>query len=176
MAMQAGIVLILHLHTNRRSELHNAGELFVVRVEDRPSHEDMPPDFSFAFLKPAAPIVETPTFKMIIFSGAIHAAPGGPGSIAALPPRPDPQAPNPMPYFPTNLGLSAANEHLLVVLRLQVLETGKIGRAVIENSSGLPQLDALAITFVKRWHFIPAMIAGVPKPDWISVEVLFKSH
>ncbi len=63
-----------------------------------------------------------------------------------------------------------------VVLRVQVLASGKPGEIQIQKSSGRQQLDDAALAAVKRWSFVPAKQGDVAQVGWVSVPIDFKIH
>ena len=63
-----------------------------------------------------------------------------------------------------------------VVLRVQVLASGKPGEIQIQKSSGRQQLDDAALAAVKRWSFVPSKRGDVAQDGWVSVPIDFKIH
>ncbi|SEB71802.1 outer membrane transport energization protein TonB [Pseudomonas mohnii] len=61
-----------------------------------------------------------------------------------------------------------------VLLRVQVLPSGKPGEIQIQKSSGRQQLDDAALNAVKRWSFVPAKQGDVAQVGWVSVPIDFK--
>ena len=61
-----------------------------------------------------------------------------------------------------------------VLLRVQVLASGKPGDIQIQKSSGRQQLDDAALAAVKRWSFVPAKQGDVAQDGWVSVPIDFK--
>ncbi|PWB30660.1 energy transducer TonB [Pseudomonas sp. SDI] len=61
-----------------------------------------------------------------------------------------------------------------VLLRVQVLASGKPGAIQIQQSSGRQQLDDAALAAVKRWSFVPAKQGDVAQDGWVSVPIDFK--
>lgn len=96
-------------------------------------------------------------------------------SILSLPPRPDPLKMNPAPHLPSLPAFAAqSGRHLVVILRVFVLEDGRIGDTSVSGSSGYRELDELARKFVRaNWQFLPALSSGHPVRDWTTVEVQF---
>ena len=56
----------------------------------------------------------------------------------------------------------------VVLLMVEILADGRVGRIVVSRSSGLPSLDAAAATQVSRWRFEPARLPA----DGKAVRVL----
>ncbi|WP_347903176.1 energy transducer TonB [Pseudomonas purpurea] len=99
------------------------------------------------------------------------------------PPAPAPVTPasanaaylkNPAPEYPS-LAQRRGWEGT-VLLRVQVLASGKPGEIQIQKSSGRQQLDDAALTAVKRWSFVPAKQGDVAQDGWVSVPIDFKIH
>ena len=63
-----------------------------------------------------------------------------------------------------------------VLLRVQVLASGKPGEIQVQKSSGRQQLDDAALAAVKRWSFVPAKQGDVAQDGWVSVPIDFKIH
>jgi protein TonB len=61
-----------------------------------------------------------------------------------------------------------------VLLRVEVLASGKPGQIQIQKSSGRDALDAAALAAVKRWSFVPAKQGDVAQSGWVSVPIDFK--
>ena len=68
--------------------------------------------------------------------------------------EPVPEDANKAPEYPRRA--RRRGEQGLVVLRLDVLETGRVGGAVVHRTSGYPLLDQAALRAVKRWRYHPA--------------------
>jgi len=126
-------------------------------------------------LKPAADLVELPEIE--IEEPPTPAALTEISGVVAsqiLPPRPDPTHANPPVGIPAPLRQLA--EKASALLRVLVLANGEIGDAQIAKSSGNPELDRLAIAFVKaNWRFQPAAYLGRAVQDWTTVAVAFKT-
>lgn len=58
-------------------------------------------------------------------------------------------------------------------LRFEVLASGKVGRMLIERSSGNDALDQAAIEAVKTWQFDPARRGREAVTVWVSIPVRF---
>ena len=111
-------------------------------------------------------------------------APPQPPAPVAAPPAPAAPAPvtpasanaaylkNPAPEYPP-LAQRRGWEGT-VLLRVQVLPSGKPGEIQIQKSSGRQQLDDAALNAVKRWSFVPAKQGDVAQVGWVSVPIDFK--
>ncbi|UUQ67385.1 energy transducer TonB [Pseudomonas fuscovaginae UPB0736] len=114
--------------------------------------------------------------------------PPAPPQPAAPPAPPAPPAPAPVTPASANAAYlkSPAPEYPslaqrrgwegTVVLRVQVLASGKPGEIQIQKSSGRQQLDDAALAAVKRWSFVPAKQGDVAQVGWVSVPIDFKIH
>src|SRR5574341_561715 len=79
---------------------------------------------------------------------------------------------NPKPKYPM---IARRNGYEgAVLLRIWVLEDGKVGKTAIEQSSGHEILDKSAIEAVTNWIFIPGKRDGVPFPSWVTVPIKFQ--
>ncbi len=124
-------------------------------------------------VKPVAKPVEQPAPPVPALPVAAPAAPA--------PPAPKPVTPasasagylrNPAPEYPS-LAMRRGWEGT-VLLRVQVLASGKPGEIQIQKSSGRDQLDDAALAAVKRWSFVPAKQGDVAQDGWVSVPIDFK--
>jgi protein TonB len=61
-----------------------------------------------------------------------------------------------------------------VVLHVEILQSGGVGRIEIRQSSGHDMLDQAAIKAVTRARFAPARISGAPITAWADVPIRFK--
>ncbi|MCX7826904.1 MAG: energy transducer TonB, partial [Verrucomicrobiae bacterium] len=62
----------------------------------------------------------------------------------------------------------------VVVLRVEVLQDGRVGRVELAQSSGHDILDESAIKAVHHWRFHPAKYGDMPIACFIDVPVRFK--
>lgn len=99
----------------------------------------------------------------------------------AAPPAPAPVTPpsanaaylkNPAPEYPQMA--QRRGWEGTVLLRVEVLASGKPGQIQIQKSSGRDALDAAALAAVKRWSFVPAKQGDVAQAGWVSVPIDFK--
>ena len=79
---------------------------------------------------------------------------------------------NPKPKYPM---IAKSNGYEgKVLLRVLVLENGKVGKIDLEKSSGYGILDKSAIEAVENWTFIPGKRDGVPISSWVEVPIRFE--
>ncbi|PYC46117.1 energy transducer TonB [Pseudomonas soli] len=115
----------------------------------------------------------------------VEAPPPTPTPVAApappAPPAPAPVTPasataaylkNPAPEYPQMA--QRRGWEGTVLLRVEVLPSGKPGQIQIQKSSGRDALDAAALAAVKRWSFVPAKQGEVAQVGWVSVPIDFK--
>lgn len=105
-----------------------------------------------------------------------------PAPVAApAPPAPAPVTPpsanaaylkNPAPEYPQMA--QRRGWEGTVLLRVEVLPSGKPGQIQVQQSSGRDALDAAALAAVKRWSFVPAKQGDVAQAGWVSVPIDFK--
>jgi periplasmic protein TonB len=62
----------------------------------------------------------------------------------------------------------------ITVLKLRILENGKVDQVLIEQSAGHPDLDREAADAVKKWLFEPARLGKQPVAVWVLLPVKFK--
>ncbi len=86
-------------------------------------------------------------------------------------PRPNPVLPHRIAFYPP-LAIRRHQEGD-VVMRLLVRPDGLVGDAEVVKSSGYPQLDAVALTSVGSWAYIPAVRHHHPVAAWIQVRIRF---
>ncbi|BBH43736.1 energy transducer TonB [Pseudomonas sp. KU43P] len=113
----------------------------------------------------------------------VEAPPPAPVATPAppAPPAPAPVTPpsasaaylkNPAPEYPQMA--QRRGWEGTVLLRVEVLASGKPGQIQIQKSSGRDALDAAALAAVKRWSFVPAKQGDVAQAGWVSVPIDFK--
>ena len=79
---------------------------------------------------------------------------------------------NPKPYYPRiarRRGYQGT-----VVLRVEVLANGRVGRVELEKSSGYSSLDNSALKSVKDWRFIPGRRGNTLITMWVNVPIIFR--
>ncbi len=59
------------------------------------------------------------------------------------------------------------------VLRVRVLADGSVGEIVVDRSAGHADLDAAAVSAVRRWRFEPARRGGEPVAVWVLIPIRF---
>ena len=61
-------------------------------------------------------------------------------------------------------------------LRVRVLENGRVGDVLVEQSAGFRDLDTAAVDAVKKWLFEPARRGKDPVSVWVLLPVKFELH
>lgn len=103
----------------------------------------------------------------------VERPPPPPPKVERTPPRPNPRRPLVEPDYPPQS--KRLGEEGATVLRLYILEDGRVGDAQIATSSGFPRLDEAALRHAKRaWRFLPATEGGQPVATWYDFRVVWK--
>ena len=64
----------------------------------------------------------------------------------------------------------------VTTLRVRVLENGRVGEVLVEQSAGFRDLDLAATEAVKKWLFEPAKRGKDPVSVWVMLPVKFELH
>ena len=78
------------------------------------------------------------------------------------------------PLYPESARKAGAQG--ITLLKLRVLENGKVGEVQSEQSAGHPDLDMAAADAVRRWLFEPARMGKQPIAVWVLLPVKFELH
>ncbi|MBI4522934.1 MAG: energy transducer TonB [Deltaproteobacteria bacterium] len=62
----------------------------------------------------------------------------------------------------------------VTVLKVRILENGKVGDAFVQQSAGHPDLDRSATEAVRKWRFEPARKGNEPIAVWVLLPVRFQ--
>ena len=101
------------------------------------------------------PIISPLSLRVALIVGFLTIFSAGYALSASVPVRIDPEAPVTQPPYPAES--KRLDEEGTVILKLDVLENGRVTTAEIEKSSGFKRLDDAAISHaVKQWRFLPA--------------------
>ena len=79
---------------------------------------------------------------------------------------------NPKPLYPQEARKKGYEGEVL--LKVEVLANGRVGRVELKKSSGYEILDRSALTTVKEWKFIPANQGNGAIPCWVNIPIKFK--
>lgn len=64
----------------------------------------------------------------------------------------------------------------VVLIAVEILTDGRVGKAVVRQSSGYAILDHTAVAAVRDWKFVPAKRSGVPYKTWAELPIKFVIH
>jgi periplasmic protein TonB len=62
----------------------------------------------------------------------------------------------------------------ITTLRVRVLENGKVGEVMVDQSAGFRDLDLAAMDAVRKWRFEPARRGKEPVSVWVMLPVKFE--
>jgi protein TonB len=79
---------------------------------------------------------------------------------------------NPKPLYPQEARKKGYEGEVL--LKVEVLANGRVGRVDVKKSSGYEILDRSALTTVKEWKFIPANEGDGSIPCWVNIPIKFQ--
>ncbi len=96
---------------------------------------------------------------------------GGSGNYGTGMPHPR-YAENPKPIYPLEAREKGYKGEVL--LRVEVLSNGGVGKVEVKGSSGYQILDQSALSAVKKWKFIPGQKGGVAIPVWVNIPIKFE--
>lgn len=99
--------------------------------------------------------------------------PPPPPKVERTPPKPNPRRPLSEPDYPPQS--KRLGEEGATILRLYIMEDGRVSEAQIATSSGFPRLDEAAVKHAKRsWRFLPATEGGKPVAAWHDFRVVWR--
>jgi TonB family protein len=78
------------------------------------------------------------------------------------------------PLYPESARKAGAQG--ITLLKLRILENGKVGEVQIDRSAGHPDLDTAAVDAVRKWLFEPARMGRQPIAVWVLLPVKFELH
>jgi len=81
-------------------------------------------------------------------------------------------AENPKPPYPQEAREKGHQGEVL--LRVEVLASGRVGQLEVKRSSGHETLDQSALSTVKQWKFIPAQKGEAAIPLWVNIPIKFQ--
>jgi TonB family protein len=81
-------------------------------------------------------------------------------------------AENPKPIYPQEARKKGYEGE--VILRVEVLQNGRVGQIDVKKSSGYELLDRSALATVKKWKFVPAQKGEKTIPLWVNIPVKFQ--
>ena len=78
----------------------------------------------------------------------------------------------PQPPYPA--ASKSRGEQGEILLKVEVLTSGRVGQAEVEKSSGYASLDEAALTTVRRWRFKPALKGRETVICWVNIPIRFR--
>jgi len=78
----------------------------------------------------------------------------------------------PQPSYPE--AARSRGEQGEVLLKVEVLANGRVGRLEVEKSSGYTRLDETALRTVRNWRFKPALKERETVACWVNIPITFK--
>jgi protein TonB len=101
------------------------------------------------------------------------AKPAPPPQVVRVPPKQNPKRGLVEPEYPPQS--KRLGEEGATILRLYILEDGRVGDAQVAKTSGYPRLDEAAVKHAKRaWRFLPGTENGKPVAMWYEFRVVWK--
>ena len=116
-------------------------------------------------------VAELPGRASIETSGDATQSSGWTESIAPALDRSPGYMHNPTPAYPR--AARRRGEEGTVMLLVEVLSNGRVGRVDVEKSSGFELLDGAAVKAVRRWRFVPAKKGLTPVSARVRIPVEF---
>jgi TonB family protein len=79
---------------------------------------------------------------------------------------------NPKPLYPPEARKNGF--HGEVLLKVEVLSNGQVGKIEVKKSSGHEVLDRSALNTVRKWKFVPARKGETPVSLWVNIPIRFQ--
>lgn len=137
-------------------------------IETAPPPFVPPPDIAID-----VPVETSTTTAITATTQKPVAKPAPPPQVVRVPPKQNPRRGLVEPDYPPQS--KRLGEEGATVLRLYILEDGRVGDAQVAKSSGFPRLDEAAVKHAKRaWRFIPGTENGKPVAMWYEFRVVWK--
>ncbi|HEX7011418.1 MAG TPA: TonB family protein [Steroidobacteraceae bacterium] len=124
--------------------------------------------------EPIADIPETAPQVNQVLTEPLPAPAQGPGSNepVIVEPKIDPRIGLSTPAYPVSE--IRAGHTGTVILSVEVLPNGRVGRVWIEQSSGYPRLDEAAAREARTWRLIPGTRDGAAVAMWKRIPIVFR--
>ena len=103
------------------------------------------------------------------FQSVATLSPPSEGEIVFVQPR---YGENPKPPYPPEARKNGF--HGEVLLKVEVLSNGQVGKIEVKKSSGHEVLDRSALNTVRKWKFIPARKGETPVSLWVNIPIRFQ--
>jgi len=182
--LHVGFVYVLNAGLATKAVEAVFGPMETTLIEEEITEEDKPPppppEVEVApppFVPPPdiaidIPVESSNTTAITATTQKPVAKPPPPPPVARTPPKPGRRGLVEPEYPPQSKRLG---EEGATVLRLYVLEDGRVGDAQVSKSSGFPRLDEAAMKHAKRsWKFQPGTEGGKPVAMWYEFRVVWK--
>lgn len=147
---------------NFPAEIHAA-----VPAGENTAADDAPAPFG----SPNAVYAEATGNRVSSDAGRAQAAPAAQPVLSSAYPR---YRENPPPGYPETARRQGYEGVVLVAV--EILADGRVGKAVVRQSSGYAILDHTAVSAVRDWKFVPAKRSGVPYKTWAELPIKFVIH
>ncbi|HEX7012825.1 MAG TPA: TonB family protein [Steroidobacteraceae bacterium] len=124
--------------------------------------------------EPIAVVSQTAPLTTQVLTEPLPAPAQGAGSNepVIVEPKIDPRIGLSTPAYPVS---EIRAEHTgTVILSVEVLPNGRVGRVRIEQSSGYPRLDEAAAREARTWRLIPGTRDGTAVPMWKRIPIVFR--
>jgi protein TonB len=103
------------------------------------------------------------------FQSVATLSPPSEGEIVFIQPR---YGENPKPPYPPEA--RRQGYHGEVLLKVEVLSNGQVGKIEVKKSSGYDVLDRSALNTVRKWKFVPARKGETPVSLWVNIPIRFQ--
>jgi protein TonB len=184
-ALHVGFVYVLNAGLATQAVEAVFGPIETKMIEEVKDEEDKPPPPPPKIETTPPPFVPPPdiTIDLPVETSATTAItattqkpvakpPPAPPKVDRVPPRQNKRGLIEPDYPPQSKRLG---EEGATVLRLYILEDGRVGEAQVSKSSGFPRLDEAAVKHAKRsWRFQPGTEGGKPVAMWYDFRVVWK--
>ncbi len=157
--------------------MQHTTEIFIPNPSSTTPPRPLPP--TTAFVKPDGPTIPRPDFTIADTNpnGTITPPPTGGGPIAnygpAIVAAQPIMATHTIPPYPP-IGTRMGHEGN-VMLRVVIDPAGNVSQAQVIRSSGFPELDQAAATWVRgHWRYVPASRNGAPVASTADITVTFR--
>ena len=185
-ALHVGFVYVLNAGLATQAVEQIFGPIEAEMIEEVKDEEDKPPPPPPKIEATPPPFVPPPDIAIDLpvettTTTAITATtqkpvakpPPAPVAVKRVQPSQNKRRPLVEPDYPPQS--KRLGEEGATVLRLYILEDGRVGEAQVAQSSGFPRLDEAAVKHAKRaWKFVPGSENGKPVAMWYEFRVVWK--
>jgi len=184
-ALHVGFVYVLNSGLATQAVEVFTGPIETKMIEELTEEEDKPPPpppkievTPPPFVPPPdiqidLPVDRAPTTAITATTQKPVVKPPPPAAVVRVPPQQNKRRPLIEPDYPPQS--KRLGEEGATVLRLYILEDGRVGEAQVAQSSGFQRLDDAAVKHAKRsWRFVPGTENGKPVAMWYEFRVVWK--